>query len=607
MEHQPLAKANAQPEAQSSVRSALSPDESIHPLLRQQQLIGNRAVGRQLQAKLKVSQPGDMHEQEADRVADQVMRTTDPETTSTTAVASPGQHACTDCEEEEEAHFDHGEVEPSHAAAPTNAAGVVSVKTSLRPHENSPATLRQEADIYAQGKTPVRVGGELQVWDAKPLGAVETGAHLHEIERQFGPHSVEQSVRGLAQTRGEAFARSVAEGAGFSPTGRSLEGGTIGQDAMGAIRASNPSGSMPDTAREKLTNASGYDFDGIAIHNDAAAHQAADQLNARAFTVGRNIYFARDEYQPNTEAGMHLLAHEAAHTVQQRGQEAAPGEHFHVTEGGDVEEEQAGHFADAVAGAGTAAPPRLTPSTRTGLLHRAISFAHASDAFTTNAVGADENAGGFRLGSTTAPSFQWDTDVTIQGVAGDPFANFQVGFLQVERVFGANVYWGSGANQTHRAVRPDAPLPRRDAAAAGSIFASDTAPYVRPAFAAAGDVRSPSFHDTPSTQRFPWANPIAGRVSNSGWFNYGDAFVTYLSARDTTAGTGAAAFRHLANVYWNESVAGRFDSTAVLGSRVTLSTPGAVNHSNVIEGASGEFPAMHGGTIANGHDTTTDT
>jgi outer membrane protein OmpA-like peptidoglycan-associated protein len=56
----------------------LSRCSPIHPLLQLQQTIGNRAVSRFLQAKLKVSQPGDVYEQEADRVADEVMRMPEP-------------------------------------------------------------------------------------------------------------------------------------------------------------------------------------------------------------------------------------------------------------------------------------------------------------------------------------------------------------------------------------------------------------------------------------------------------------------------------------------------------------------------------------------------
>ncbi len=486
------------------------------------------------------------------------------------------------------------------------ASGIISVKTSLHPHNSSPSMLRREADIYSQGKTPIRIGGQLVPGDAKPLGPLETGAHLREIQRQFGSQGVEQSVRGLELTRGEGFAKSAVENAGFLPGVARRDNDSIGPVAAGAIRASHASGPLPEDVREHLSRLTNYDFARIAIHNDADAHRAADLLNARAFTVGREIYFARNEYRPATAAGMHLLAHEAAHAVQHQGGKSEADEHAHITGSTDREEEEASHFADFVAGARATTPPPLTPSTRPGLVHRAISFTHANDAFTTNAVAANENAAGFQLASDPAPAFQWDTDVTIHGVAGDPFGNFQVGFLQVERVFGADVHWGSGPNETHRSVRPDGPLPRRDAELACSIFASDSAPYVRPAFTANGDVRSPSFSDTPSTQRFPWTNPIAGRVSASGWFTYGDAFVTYLSARDTAAGIGAGAFRDIANVYWNLSATGRFDTAHAVGGRVTLTT-NPVNHSRVIEGGSAEFPAIHGGTIANGHDVTTDT
>jgi hypothetical protein len=54
----------------SKPENQLSP---VHPLLRLQRAIGNQAVGRLIQAKLQISQPGDAYEQEADRMADQVM------------------------------------------------------------------------------------------------------------------------------------------------------------------------------------------------------------------------------------------------------------------------------------------------------------------------------------------------------------------------------------------------------------------------------------------------------------------------------------------------------------------------------------------------------
>lgn len=45
----------------------------LHPLIHLQQTMGNQAVGRLIQAKMRVGQQGDKYEQEADRVANQVM------------------------------------------------------------------------------------------------------------------------------------------------------------------------------------------------------------------------------------------------------------------------------------------------------------------------------------------------------------------------------------------------------------------------------------------------------------------------------------------------------------------------------------------------------
>jgi Domain of unknown function (DUF4157)/Heterokaryon incompatibility protein Het-C len=109
-------------ESQSSVINKQSPNKTAarttaktaplsrrvsHAALRLQSRIGNRAFGRILQAKLTVSQPGDQYEQEADRVADRVMRMPDqtaprePIIGSALPQISRLQRKCTQCEEEE--------------------------------------------------------------------------------------------------------------------------------------------------------------------------------------------------------------------------------------------------------------------------------------------------------------------------------------------------------------------------------------------------------------------------------------------------------------------------------------------------------------------------
>ncbi len=61
----------------------------------------------------------------------------------------------------------------------------------------------------------------------------------------------------------------------------------------------------------------GTDFSNIKIHNDNNAHQMTNSLNAKAFTYGNHIVFNKGEYQPETNEGKKLMAHELVHTVQQ--------------------------------------------------------------------------------------------------------------------------------------------------------------------------------------------------------------------------------------------------------------------------------------------------
>ena len=76
---------------------------------------------------------------------------------------------------------------------------------------------------------------------------------------------------------------------------------------------------MPLTARERayFEPRFGQDLSGIRLHTHDAAAAAAASIDARAYTFGRDIAFARGQYRPDTAAGRHLIAHELAHTLQQ--------------------------------------------------------------------------------------------------------------------------------------------------------------------------------------------------------------------------------------------------------------------------------------------------
>lgn len=197
----------------------------LHPLLRLQQTVGNQGVGRLLQAKLKIGQPGDIYEQEADRVAEQVMRLPEPRTRVRTAAFSRTQLAriqrlCPECEEE------------------------------LR---RQPVEEKEEEEETLQSK---------EVPGRTPKVTPDLESRIH-------------ALRGGGQP-------------------------------------------LPESVRAFFEPRFGSEFSQVRVHTDAPAAEIARAVNARAFTVGRDIVFGAEEYAPTTPHGQHLLAHELAHTIQQR-------------------------------------------------------------------------------------------------------------------------------------------------------------------------------------------------------------------------------------------------------------------------------------------------
>jgi hypothetical protein len=70
--------------------------------------------------------------------------------------------------------------------------------------------------------------------------------------------------------------------------------------------------------RSRMESAFGVNFAHVRTHTDSTATGLSNRMNARAFTVGNHVAFGSGEYQPNTLFGDALIAHELAHTVQQR-------------------------------------------------------------------------------------------------------------------------------------------------------------------------------------------------------------------------------------------------------------------------------------------------
>ncbi len=71
--------------------------------------------------------------------------------------------------------------------------------------------------------------------------------------------------------------------------------------------------------RSEMEQGFGADFSEVKIHTGDSAVQLNSKLNSRAFTTGNNIFFNQGQFQPKTQNGKRLLAHELTHTIQQGG------------------------------------------------------------------------------------------------------------------------------------------------------------------------------------------------------------------------------------------------------------------------------------------------
>ena len=103
------------------------------------------------------------------------------------------------------------------------------------------------------------------------------------------------------------------------------------------------------------------DFGGIRIHTDDNAVELSRRLRAQAFTHGRDIYFNRDKFSPDSRQGEHLLAHELTHTVQQGKAFPKPVAKVQTAAEKEPEEEFDGQSAADTA-AVASPPPRIQRS-----------------------------------------------------------------------------------------------------------------------------------------------------------------------------------------------------------------------------------------------------
>jgi hypothetical protein len=88
---------------------------------------------------------------------------------------------------------------------------------------------------------------------------------------------------------------------------------------------SSPGHALDETTRSIMESRFRHDFSTVRLHTDREASESAESMHAWAYTVGRDVVLGADTPPRSTSAGLHLLAHELAHVVQQSKGGMPPG------------------------------------------------------------------------------------------------------------------------------------------------------------------------------------------------------------------------------------------------------------------------------------------
>ena len=225
-------------------------------ILHLQRTVGNRTVGRLIQAKLAVSHPGDSYEREADRVAEQV-----------TSMPSPASMPTV-----------------QRQMIPEEEKDTQPLQTKPLAASITPLAPRQAMPEEEKGEPPVQ---------QKPLAASITPF----AQRQMIPEEDKKEKPPVQRSAGE---ERVEAGHGIEQQ--------LGQ-------SSGKGSHLPESVRSYMEPRFGADFSGVRVHTGSEAQHLNRSLNAQAFTVGQDIYYGASK----SPTDVSLTAHELTHVVQQRG------------------------------------------------------------------------------------------------------------------------------------------------------------------------------------------------------------------------------------------------------------------------------------------------
>jgi len=144
----------------------------------------------------------------------------------------------------------------------------------------------------------------------------------HDLETAMDDGALAPSDRPrTSEAAGRIESNAQLAGVVQRKTDSAEEGGDLNGEVASRIASEKGGGSsLPEPVRERMEERFGQDFSEVRVHTDGASAELNQQLSARAFTTGRDIFLGPDA----SVADDQLIAHELTHVVQQGGEDTAP-------------------------------------------------------------------------------------------------------------------------------------------------------------------------------------------------------------------------------------------------------------------------------------------
>lgn len=298
-------------------------------------------LGAPVQAKLHISQPGDPHEHEAERVADTVMRMPAPAVSGNHAAPMPltplAPHITPMVQQASNLDEADMEMQPTLQQEPVQEAepetqDIVATQPRIQRMAETEPQERDEEIVAARlaSGTSGRLQGQddeeggLDQENHTPVQAVNPYIQRLCTECAEEMQRPAEEEEAAVHTTPLVHRQTVARASPMPPQGVRAQPPSRPSAVAANIQALRGGGSLlAPSIRAFFEPRFGTDLSQVRIHTDARAAETARSIQAQAFTVGNDIVFGAGHYAPATERGQHLLAHELAHTIQQSGGQAS--------------------------------------------------------------------------------------------------------------------------------------------------------------------------------------------------------------------------------------------------------------------------------------------